>query len=101
MGRIDLTNQVFGDFKVIEYLGKKRYLIKCLICDEEKEIATNNLKKHIGVTCSLKNPKRTIKPGDTFGEWEVLEYSGDKKYLCKCSCGNIKNVHRGNLMNGS
>lgn len=101
MGRIDLTNQVFGDFKVIEYLGKKRYLIKCLICDEEKEIATNNLKKHIGVTCSLKNPKRTIKPGDTFGEWEVLEYSGDKKYLCKCSCGNIKNVHRNNLMNNS
>ena len=51
MQRVDLTGQVFGDFKAVEYLGNKKYRIACQICGEEKQIQTSNLKKLVGVTC--------------------------------------------------
>lgn len=38
--------------------------------------------------------------GATFGEWTVLEYAGSRKWLCKCSCGEIKEVLSGNLKRG-
>lgn len=99
---IDLTGQIFGDFKAIEYLGDKRWVIQCTICGEVKEIQTYNMKKLVGVTCQRKKPPTiVINPGDRFGEWEVLSYEGNKKYLCRCSCGTEKLVLRGNLLNGS
>lgn len=99
---IDLTGQIFGDFKAIEYLGDKRWVIQCTICGEVKEIQTYNMKKLVGVTCQKKKPPTiVINPGDRFGEWEVLSYEGNKKYLCRCSCGTEKLVIRGNLLNGS
>ena len=98
---IDLTGQIFGDFKAIEYLGDKRWVIQCTICGEVKEIQTYNMKKLVGVTCQKKKPPTiVINPGDRFGEWEVLSYEGNKKYLCRCSCGTEKLVLRGNLLNG-
>lgn len=39
--------------------------------------------------------------GKHFGEWEVLEYLGGSKWLCKCSCGKIKEVIGRNLRNGT
>ena len=30
--------------------------------------------------------KRVDLTGQTFGDWYVLEYVGDKKYLCRCNC---------------
>lgn len=99
---IDLTGQIFGDFKAIEYLGDKRWVIQYTICGEVKEIYTYNMKKLVGVTCQRKKPPTiVINPGDRFGEWEVLSYEGNKKYLCRCSCGNEKLVFRENLLNGS
>lgn len=98
---IDLTGQIFGDFKAIEYLGDKRWVIQCTICGEVKEIQTYNMKKLVGVTCQKKKPPTiVINPGDRFGEWEVLSYEGNKKYLCRCSCGTEKLVLRENLLRG-
>lgn len=100
--REDLTGQIFGDFKVMEYLGNKKWLVQCEVCEETKELYTFNIKKHVGVTCQQKKPPTTtINPGDKFGEWEVLSYEGNKKYLCRCSCGTVKEVLKVNLINGS
>lgn len=44
-----------------------------------------------------------MKPGDTFGEWTVLEMTGAKwtgRSLCRCSCGTERKVHNLNLMKG-
>lgn len=101
MQRIDLTGQVFGDFKAVEYLGNKKYRAICQICGEEKQIQTNNLKKLVGVTCQTKKDIHEINPGDTFGEWTVIEKHPHKKILCRCSCGVEKEVLRNNLLNGS
>lgn len=100
--REDFTGQVFGDFKAVKYLGNKKWLIQCTVCGETREIRTGNMKKYVGVTCQQKKPPTiTINPGDQFDEWDVLSYAGNKKYLCRCSCGAEKLVFRKNLLDGS
>lgn len=101
--RIDLTGKTFGDFTALEYLGKKTYKIKCNICGEEKEIATNNMQRCAGVTCSKKKPPVEDITGRQFGHWTVLKYVGKKKYLCRCDCENKteKEVYKANLISGT
>lgn len=36
-----------------------------------------------------------------FGELEVIEYAGNGKWRCRCSCGNIKNISTTHLTSGS
>ena len=38
--------------------------------------------------------------GKHFGEWDVLEYLGDRKYLCRCSCGTERAVAAYSLTSG-
>lgn len=44
--------------------------------------------------------KREILDGQQFGEWTVLQYAGDRKQLCRCSCGNIQTVDTSSLKQG-
>ena len=39
--------------------------------------------------------------GQQFNAWSALEYVGKKGYKCKCKCGTIRIVQRGNLTTGS
>ena len=36
-----------------------------------------------------------------YGTWTCIEYRGNKKWLCRCDCGNEKEVETGNLRNGA
>lgn len=38
--------------------------------------------------------------GQEYGTWTCLEYRGDKKWLCRCICGQEREVATGNLRNG-
>lgn len=62
----------------------------------------NNIKRNIGTRCDKENIVLDL-TGQTFGDWTVLEYVGNKKYLCECSCENHtrKVVRKANLINGS
>lgn len=44
--------------------------------------------------------KREILDGKKFGEWTVIEYAGDKKQLCQCSCGEVREVATYSLTSG-
>jgi len=44
--------------------------------------------------------KRIDLTGQKFGEWEVIEYSGYSKWLCRCSCGTEKSVEAYDLKKG-
>jgi hypothetical protein len=39
--------------------------------------------------------------GEKFGRWLVLEYVGEKRWLCRCDCGVEKAVHTRRLRGGS
>ena len=57
----------------------------------------------------MKTPKIKIKNGDRFGRWTVISEAENhmqpngsvkKRYLCRCDCGNIKEVQAQSLRNG-
>lgn len=100
MAREVLENRVFGDFTITKYLGDKKYEAVCNVCGETKELYSGNIKKLIGVTCSIKKVNVDL-TNQYIGEWYVQQYIGNKKYRCICSCGNIKDVLKVNLLNGS
>lgn len=98
--REKLEGLTFGDFTTVEYLGKKKYRLVCNNCGEERELLATNIKRSVGVTCSKKKIVVDLE-GDTIGEWEVLKYVGNKRYLCRCSCGKEVEVLKVNLLNGT
>ena len=38
--------------------------------------------------------------GNKYGEWLVLKYHGSSNWLCKCSCGTIRELKTGTLKSG-
>ena len=49
----------------------------------------------------LRVSKRIDLTGQQINEWTVLEYLGDRKYLCRCSCGVEKPVSAYSLTSGA
>lgn len=94
----NLINKTIGDMVVLKLVGDDRYLCRCK-CGYEKEIRGWNLRHPstpISYTCRHK-----LKINDTFGKLTVISRSQGGDCLCRCSCGNIKNVFIGNLLNGT
>lgn len=100
-GREKLEDHIFGDFTVVEYIGGKKYRLVCNCCGEVRELYGANIKKNIGVTCTNKKKEVVNLEGQYIGEWYVDEYVGNKRYRCVCSCGNIVDVLKVNLINGT
>lgn len=86
MRRIDLTGKQFNDWHVLEYLGNKKYLCKCS-CGAIKEVSTYKLTSGESKSCGHASNTFIDLSGKHFGDWEVLKYQGNHKWLCRCSCG--------------
>ncbi len=106
MNREDLTNQIFGDFKVLRFddsKGKYKYywICKCVNCGKEKSICTSSLKNGKSIKCVCNknyNRPKNIKgfkndlTGKKFGHLLVKSYAYKKDshsyWNCLCDCGN-------------
>lgn len=106
----DLTGKKINHWTVIEELGKGKVLCKCdcdsgTIREVYKQALINGKSKSCGcVGKSVVNNNEVIKfnTGDTIFEWEIIEkITGTDKYLAKCSCGEIREVYRNNLIRGT
>lgn len=103
MGRTakDITGAQFGKLTVLEYQGNSLWLCECE-CGNTKLARKTDLElgkvkscgKCINTTGKLKDIK-----GKRFNEWYVLEYDGNSKWKCQCSCGAIKSVTGYDLRN--
>ena len=100
--RIKLEGKTFGEWEVLRYYGDKHYICRCS-CSRIKKVASRDLVKGISKSCGHNNGKNLIRDisGEKFGELTVIRYVGHKTWECKCSCGNITNVRKHNLLNGS
>lgn len=102
----DLTGQTFGEWEVLEFNGGKTYKCRCS-CGKVKDVRTYHLINGTSTSCGHAGNKRLIDlTGKTFGEWEVLEKGktgtyGETTWLCKCSCGNIKEIKASSLKSGA
>lgn len=97
---IDLKGQRFGDWDVIEYVGNSMWKCKCT-CGTIKEVSSRHLRNGVSKDCGhTGSSKRIDLTGQVFGEYTVLKYAGDKRWLCKCSCGKIKEIDGYRLRDG-
>lgn len=98
---IDLTGQTFGELTVKRYLGGQYWECECS-CGELCVKNRNHLLDGRATSCGhATKPKPENLKGLRFGDLEVIEYVGNKSWMCKCSCGNSKVVRSCNLKNGS
>lgn len=109
MGNLrDISNQIFGDWKVIEFdntKGKYKYywICECIHCGERKSIVTSSLLNGKSIKCNKCNADYN-KPinikgyakdltGNTYGDLTVLRYSHKEHshsfWECECKCGKI------------
>ena len=99
MRRIDLTGKQFGEWKVLEYLGNKKYLCECS-CKNKQEVHAYKLTSGQSKSCGHNKNQFIDLKDQVFGEWTVLNYAGDHKWNCRCSCGKEKQVASIYLRNG-
>lgn len=108
----DIIGKRFNKLTVLKFTGKEtvkgknyyKYLCRC-DCGNEAVIGRSNLLSGHAKSCGC---GKKIDPmdivGKQFGEWTVLFYLGKEKgihfYKCQCSCGEIKEVSRKNLISG-
>lgn len=83
----------------------RKVLCRC-ICGVEKEIFLASLISGKSKSCGCNHPsKLNVKEGDRFGRYVVVEEvsktrKGNRKFLCRCDCGTIREVDLGLLRAG-
>ena len=94
----NLTGKHFGEWEVLKYAGGGNWLCRCS-CGKEALVLTHHLIRGNSRSCG--HTKIIDLTGKTFGEFKVLKYTGNGKWLCKCSCGKEVEVFGHNLKNGT
>lgn len=93
--RIDLTNMSFGDWKVLEYVGNKRYRCQCS-CGEVKVISGQSLRTGTSTSCGHNTTGFKDLSGQNFDYWHVDSYAGiingRPYYNCTCKCGTQSKI---------
>lgn len=97
---IDLTDNDFGEWHVLHKGTKNGYWTCQCSCGTIKEVSGHELRRGATTSCGHARVIGDLTDKD-FGEWHVLEKGSKPRYwLCKCSCGVIKEVQDYNLTSG-
>lgn len=86
-----------GEWTILGYAGNQRWRCRCS-CGKEADILSQHLRYNRTKSCGHSTTAFKDLTHMTFGEWKVIEYAGDGKWLCKCSCGAIRKVGRFDLL---
>lgn len=94
----NMQGKVIGNWEVQEYAGNYKWNCKCNICGKTTKVFGYNLRTGHSKSCGcnqlidLSNKK--------INEWTVIEYVGNYRWKCICSCGEIRYVHGYELRSG-
>lgn len=101
------TNEIIEkDIELTQLKHKGYWKCKCLICNSIRSVRADSLNRKCR-DCAMKtrNNSNYVQDnliGKKFGLWTVIDKSEQKNYwICKCECGTIKKVFRGNLIQGT
>ena len=105
----DLTGQTFGKLTVVSFAGSDKrgnakWLCKCE-CGNEKAVRGGLLTSGRTKSCGcITKPIKDLS-GKVFGKLTVVNFAGSRnrrvRWLCKCECGNEKDIVGGHLTSGS
>lgn len=97
---IDLKGQHFKYWEVLEYVGDKKWKCKCT-CGKIRILRKYDL-AHLGSNvCPHQNTYKEDLTNKEFGEWKVIKYIKHGYWLCRCSCGQEKEVKGTHLLSGA
>lgn len=99
--KIDLTNKVFGELKVIKFNSVTGQWICECSCGELVEFTTYELNKRGVKSCGHLTNKFIDRTNQVFGELTVRKYLGNRVWECECSCGKMVKVNTGDLTSGN
>lgn len=84
--------------------SSKKLLVKCPKCGETRKVfAKAYFREETGLChkCALKDRATSIPAGIVFGQWTVIGEGKQKgKSLCRCNCGNWREVTNSTLRSG-
>lgn len=98
---IDITGQTFYELTALEYLGDRMWKFRCSCgkeCIARKNDVTTGRKKSCGHLAG-RNQEETLKVGDKFNDWTIIDILSRREIKCRCSCGKERTVTRYDLMN--
>lgn len=96
----DLKDKVFGDWKVVRYIGKSMWECECS-CGEVRNVHAYSLTNGDSTSCGKAIHRYMDLKDQVFGELTAKEYKGIGVWKCECSCGNTVQVLGVNLRNKS
>ena len=94
----DLIGERFNDWEVIGIGPGGKLKCRCS-CGKIADIQYTHLKTGVSKSCG--HSKLIDLTGKQFGELTVLSYAGNSKWICKCSCGNTREILGSNLRSGA
>lgn len=100
----DLTGQVFGRLTVQSYDGKRQWVCLCE-CGNQITIRGDHLVRHETLSCGCLRTAEDL-THHVFGEWTVLHRQesnayGSPLWVCRCTCGTVREHQSSNLLSGS
>lgn len=113
--RDDYTNQEFGDFVVLEYVGRgssgAEWKVKCKNCGKTAVYPIKSLRRGMTRRCKFCGTKAENLTGQKFDRLRVIERvertpdvnpsDRSARWLCKCDCGNTIIVSAHSLKSGN
>lgn len=91
----------FGNWTVIKELGKGKILCRCA-CGTERELYKKAVISGETKSCGCLNTSGKLDIlNKRFGYLTATRFLGNALWECKCDCGNITNVYRRALLDGS
>ena len=95
---INITGKYYGEWYVDSYAGRRQWNV---ICSCGAKDIKDGGKIRNGYSKSCKRCGRLIDlKGKQFGDLEVLQYLGERMWLCRCSCGKEYPVIGSQLRSG-
>ena len=100
------VGRVFGEWTIIETLGKGKVLCRCS-CGTERVVYKKSLVIGATKSCGCKrteNFRRSVTDdltGVRFGAWEVIKELGSGYVDCRCDCGTVRRIHKPALKSGA
>ena len=101
----DLTGRQYGNWTVIRYERKGKWLCKC-VCGKEHLVTAQRLKSGRSESCGCRRYEKVSRSvlndltGKRFGKLTVVSYAGKERWNCLCDCGKTHNVKGQHLKNG-
>ena len=81
----------FGLWYVIEYAGNEEWKCRCL-CGKEEYLHRDVLINRTKESCGHNSRVPLDFSGTKINSWEVIEKRPNRMFLCRCSCGKVKEV---------